>query len=125
MTSYPDLMGFWAVCISWSALFLTAVSLYLYVDSRKSRKQSTHATSRFRFVRDFVFVWVLLGLLGLYIVSIDRGSSIVFASGNLVVEALLIAYTVRNRPREGPEIERRTWASENERRIHAGTPHSP
>lgn len=115
-------MIFWAVCISWSALFLTAVSIYLYVDSRKSQKQSAHATSRFRFVRDFIFVWVLIGLLGLYIVSIDRGSSIVFASGNLVVEALLIVYTVKNISREGPEIERRKRASENETRIHAGTP---
>jgi hypothetical protein len=123
MTPYPNLMVFWGVCISWSALFLTAVSTYLYVDSRKSRERSAHATSRF--VRDFVFVWVLLGLLGLYIVSIDRASSIVFASGNVVVEALLIAYTVKNRPREGLELERRTWASENERRIHEPTPNSP
>jgi len=99
-------MGFWAVCITWSALFLTAVSIYLYMDSRKSRKQNAHAASRFRFVRDFVFVWVLLGLLGLYIVSIDRRSSIVFGSGNLVVEALLIAYTVKNRPPKRPENER-------------------
>jgi heme/copper-type cytochrome/quinol oxidase subunit 2 len=124
MTPYPDLMVFWAVCISWSALFLTAVSIYLYLDSRKSRRQAAHF-NRFRFLRDFVFVWVLLGLLGLYIVSIDRGSSIVFASGNLVVEALLIAYTVKNRPREGPEIERRERTSESEGRIHAGTPQSP
>jgi hypothetical protein len=58
-----------------------------------------------RFVRDFAFVWVLLGLLGLYIVSIDRGSYILLASGNLVVEALLIAYTVRNRPSRAPRIE--------------------
>jgi hypothetical protein len=98
MVPYPDLMGFWAVCISWSALFLTTVSIYLYIGSRKSRKQDAQATTRLRFVKDFVFVWVLLGLLGLYIVSINRGSSILFASGNLVVEALLIVYTVRNRP---------------------------
>jgi len=105
MVPYPGLMGFWAVCISWSALFLTAVSIYLYIDSRKSREQGTHQTSRFRFVRDFVFVWVLLGLLGLYIVSIDRGSSVLFASGNLVVEALLIVYTVKNRPPKAPKTE--------------------
>lgn len=106
MTPYPDLMVFWAVCISWSALFLTAVSIYLYLDSRKSRRQGAHF-NRFGFLRDFVFVWVLLGLLGLYIVSIDRGSSIVFASGNVVVEALLIAYTVKNRPPKGPKTEER------------------
>jgi hypothetical protein len=106
MAPYPNLMGFWAVCISWSALFLTAVSIYLYMDSRKNRKQDTHAMGGLGFVRDFVFVWVLLGLLGLYIVSIDRDSSILFASGNMVVEALLIAYTVKNRPSKGPRIEK-------------------
>jgi hypothetical protein len=107
MTPYPELMGIWAVCITWSALFLTAVSIYLYMGSRKNRKESAHATSGFGFVRDFVFVWVLLGLLGLYIVSIDRGSSILFASGNIVVEALLIAYTAKNRPQKGPKTEER------------------
>jgi len=107
MAPYPNLMGFWAVCISWSALFLTAVSIYLYMDSRKNRKQDTHATGGLGFVRDFVFVWVLLGLLGLYIVSIDRDSAILFASGNMVVEALLIAYTVKNRPQKGAKTEER------------------
>ena len=100
-------MGFWAVCISWSALFLTGVSIYLFMDSRKNRRQDEHAMGGLRFVTDFVFVWILLGLLGLYIVSIDRGSSTLFASGNLVVEALLIAYTVKNRPPRGPTPEER------------------
>ena len=107
MTPYSNLMGFWAVCISWSALFLTAVSIYLYMDSRKNRKRHAPATGGLGFVRDFVFVWILLGLLGLYIVSIDRASSILFASGNIVVEAILIAYAVKNRPSRGPEIEER------------------
>ena len=107
MTPYSNLMGFWAVCISWSALFLTAVSIYLYMDSRRNRRHDAHATGGLGFVRDFVFVWVLLSLLGLYIVSIDRNSSILFASGNIVVEALLIAYAVKNRPSKGPETEER------------------
>jgi hypothetical protein len=81
---------------------LTAVSIYLCIDSRKSREQRPHTTSMSRFVRDFVFVWVLLGLLGLYIVSIDRSCYVLFASGNIVVEALRIAYTVKNRPPKGP-----------------------
>ena len=106
MAPYPDLMAFWAVCITWSALFLTVVSIYLYLDSKKTRLESTRTRGKFGFLRDFVFVWVLLGLLGLYIVSIDRSSSIVFASGNLVVEALLIVYTVKNRPSKGPRIEK-------------------
>jgi hypothetical protein len=98
MTPYPDLMLFWAVCISWSALFLTAVSMYLYVDSRKSREKNSQTKARqFRSVRDFVFVWVLLGLLGLYIASIDVGSSMIFAAGNVVVEAILILYTLKSK----------------------------
>lgn len=68
--------------------------------------QSARSRGKFGFLRDFIFVWVLVGLLGLYICSIDRSSSIVFASGNLVVEALLIVYTVKNRPSKGPRIEK-------------------
>jgi hypothetical protein len=94
------------VCISWSALFLTVVSIYLYLESKKTRMQSARSRGKFGFLRDFIFVWVLVGLLGLYIVSIDRSSSIVFASGNLVVEALLIVYTVKNRPPRGPRIDK-------------------
>lgn len=105
---YPDLIVIWAVCISWSAVFLTAVSIYLYVGSRKAQMKSREATAnRFNVTRDFVFVWVLLGLLGLYIVSIDRGSSIIFAAGNIIVEALLIVYTVRNRTSKGLATEKR------------------
>lgn len=99
---YPELMTFWAICISWSALFLTAVSIYLYIGSNKSQTKNAKAiASRFRLVRDFVFVWVLLGLLGLYIVAIDRGSSVMFAAGNIVVEALLIAYAAKSRTSKG------------------------
>jgi hypothetical protein len=98
MTPYPDLMLFWAVCITWSALFLTAVSIYLYADSRKSRGKNGQTKARqFRMVRDFVFVWVLLGLLGLYIASINVGSSVIFAVGNVVVEAILILYAAKSK----------------------------
>ena len=105
MVPYPSLMGFWVVCITWSALFLTAVSIYLYFDSRKNRRQDRTA-NRLGFVKDFVFVWVLLGLLGLYIVSINGSSSVLFALGNIVVEALLIAYTVKSRPRKETMAEK-------------------
>jgi hypothetical protein len=98
MTSYPNLIAFWGVSITWSALFLTAVSVYLYMDSRKNRTQGGQTIAgHFRFVRDFVFVWVLLGLLGLYIVSIDRRSSILFGAGNVIVEALLVVYAAKSR----------------------------
>jgi len=90
-------MIFWAICISWSAAFLAVVSIYLYTASRKNRmKNDQTIAGRPRLARDFVFVWILLSLLVLYIVSIDRGSSILFAAGNIIVEAALIAYTVKS-----------------------------
>ena len=95
---YSDLFTWWVICISWSAVFLTAVSVYLYVNSRKKERDVGRAMSNpVRLMKDFVFVWVLLGLLSLYIVSIDRGSSILFAAGNIVVEVILIAYARKNR----------------------------
>jgi hypothetical protein len=49
-----------------------------------------------RWAKDFVFVWILIGLLVLYVVSIGEGSYLLFAAGNVVVEILLIVYTVRS-----------------------------
>ena len=95
---YSDLFVWWVICISWSAVFLTAVSVYLYVNSRKREGDIGRAMPNpVRLTKDFVFVWVLLGLLSLYIVSIDRGSSILFAAGNIVVEVILIAYARKHR----------------------------
>lgn len=95
---YPDLFVWWVATISWSSVFLMVVSIYLYVNSRKKQAESNRATtSSVRLRKDFVFVWFLLGLLALYIVSIDRGSSILFAVGNIVVEAILIAYILKNK----------------------------
>jgi hypothetical protein len=74
---------------------LIAVSIYLYV-RRKHRSPDKAASSHVK-LNDFVFVIVLAGLLGLYIVSIDRSSSLIFAAGNIVVEAILVLYTVKNR----------------------------
>lgn len=93
---YSDLLGWWSISISWSAVFLIAVSLYLYWDRRKRFTEGTRILSRVK-LHDFVFVWVLAVLLGLYIVSIYRGSSLVFATGNLAVEAILVVYTIRNK----------------------------
>lgn len=92
---YPDLFLWWVATITWSIVFLTLISIYLYVDSKKRREQQGQGLSKF--VSDFVFVWILLGLLILYIVSIDRRSAVMFAVGNAVVEIILLAYVVRNR----------------------------
>ena len=93
---YSDLLGWWSISITWSAVFLIGVSLYLYWDRRKRFTEGTRIFSRVK-LRDFVFVWVLAGLLGLYIVSIYRTSSLVFAAGNLIVEAILVVYTIKNK----------------------------
>jgi cbb3-type cytochrome oxidase subunit 3 len=94
--AYSDLLVWWSVSISWSAVFLIAVSLYLYWDRRKRHPEGSRILNRFR-LSDFVFVWVLAGLLCLYIVSIYRGSSLIFAAGNIVVEAILVVYTLKHR----------------------------
>jgi len=93
-----DLFAWWAISISGGSVFLTLVSIYLYADTRKKRKTREEAkTGLGRLIKNFAFVWVLLGLLMFYIVSIDLRSVAVFAAGNIIVEALLIAYLIRNK----------------------------
>ncbi len=92
---YSYLFFVWAISISWSAVFLIAVSIFLYV-SRKHRSPVKASPSHVR-LNDFVFVILLAGLLGLYIVSIERTSSLIFAAGNIIVEAILVLYAVKNR----------------------------
>jgi phosphatidylserine synthase len=91
-TEYTELFGWWAIVITWSIVFITLVSTYLYIQSRKARK--TDSTS---YIRDFTFVWVLISLLVLYIISINIVSSTLFAVGNIAVEAYLLYYVMSNR----------------------------
>jgi hypothetical protein len=93
------LFEWWAICISSSIAFLTLASIYIYVDSKGKEKKRSHAKTLVTFPRDFIFVWVLFGLLALYIVSIDIGSAILFAAGNIFTEMVLVLYTVKNRTR--------------------------
>ena len=81
------------------------ISIYLYIGSKSRRKEDIQKkTSAFRTSKDFVFVFVLLGLLIFYIFSIQLGAGVlseaVFAVGNIVVEALLVLYLLRNRKKE-------------------------
>jgi hypothetical protein len=93
-----DLFEWWAISISGGSVFLTLVSIYLYVDTRTRRKKSKQMKTNISdLMKDFVFVWVLLGLLIFYIISIQTGSAALFAIGNIFVEALLIIYSLRNR----------------------------
>jgi hypothetical protein len=118
-----DLFTWWAISISWSIAFLIVAGFYLYASSRAKREEDTRekskremddehsvrargyktqlkATAR-SMAKNFIFIWVLLGLLVFYIFSVQLGtgklSEAVFAVGNIVVEALLIFYLVRNR----------------------------
>ena len=93
--AYSNLLTWWIVSISWSALFLIAVSFYLYWKSRIPHTGLSRGI--LGIAKDFVFVWVLAALLILYIATINNSSSILFAAGNIVVEVVLIFYTVKNR----------------------------
>jgi len=91
---YEDLFFWWAIAITWSSMFLIAIGIYLYVASRKRNNLTANRT---RLGTNLVFVWVLLGLLVLYLVSIDLGSAPLFAAGNISVEAILIGYILKSK----------------------------
>jgi len=101
-----DLFAWWAVTISGGIVFLILVSIYLYTNSRVVRGESNKSTAGTRLGKDFIFVWVLIGLLVFYIISVNIGSSMVFAAGNLIVEVMLIAYLIRNRREKSAETVR-------------------
>ena len=100
-----DLFAWWAATISGGIVFLVVVSIYLYANSKTIRKEKGRAAVRKPNVgKDFIFVWVLTGLLVFYIISVSIGSSLVFAAGNIIVEMLLIAYLVRNKQEEPQQV---------------------
>lgn len=92
---YADLFGWWIATITWSIAFPIAISIYLYVRRPARRVQG----GRRRLAADFAFVWFLLGLLIFYIVSVGERSQLLFALGNIVVEALLLGYVFLARRR--------------------------
>ena len=100
-----DLFTWWALSISFSSIFLTLVSVYLFIDNKPRRNESTgKEANAFRIGKNFVCVCVLVGLLVFYIFSINLGAGVlseaVFTAGNIVVEALLVLYLLRNREKE-------------------------
>jgi hypothetical protein len=101
-----SLFTWWAMSISFSIIFITLISIYLYISSKPKRKDDTlEKTSALKMGKDFVFVLVLVGLLAFYIFSIQlartNGSGLlsetVFAAGNVVVEVILIVYLLMNK----------------------------
>ena len=138
------LFTWWAISISWNIAFLIAAGFYLYASSRAKRREDTReenkreilnehsarargyktqlkATVR-RAAKNFIFVWILLGLLVFYIFSVQMGtgklSEAVFAVGNITVEALLVLYLVRNRDK----IPAKKHTEKTERELHTQTP---
>jgi hypothetical protein len=91
---YSNLLNWWMISISWSALFLIAVSFYLY---RKRRPQLGFSSGILGKAKDFIFVWILTSLLILYIFTINNSSATMFVAGNITVEIVLIIYTVKSR----------------------------
>lgn len=85
----------WAVTISAGTIFLLIVSVYLYRDTQNRRGGVPKAKRKVnRLLTDFVFVWVLIGLLVFYVVTIELSSPLIFALGNIAVELLLIVYAI-------------------------------
>ena len=95
MTSiYSSLFLWWEVSIVWCTLFIVAVSLYLYADTRHKQHPEKH-TNPATTVANFAFVWTLIVLLGLYILTATQTSQTIFILGNIIVEAFLLLYTVK------------------------------
>ena len=89
------MFGWWISSITFNIVFVIFASIYLY-RRRKNPVQPSTGSRVVRWAKDFVFVWILLGLLVLYVVSVGQGSYILFAVGNIVVEVVLIYYVVRS-----------------------------
>jgi hypothetical protein len=116
-----SLFTWWEISISWSITFLIVIGVYLYGSSKTGQRgdaekekgkrleiEETSVAHRIerkarviKVIKDFTFVWILLGLLVFYIFSVKLGtgrfSELVFALGNIFVEALLLFYLFRNR----------------------------
>ncbi len=92
-----DLFSWWVISISFSIVFLTLVSVYLYANRAGEKPKNERKTGSTSLVTNFIFVWVLISLLVFYIVSVRMGSAPLFAAGNIVVEVILIAYLLKNK----------------------------
>jgi hypothetical protein len=102
---YAGLFSWWISSITFNIVFVIAASIYLYVRRTTPEKEALRGVKKLiRVVEDFVFVWVLLGLLVFYIYSVAVGSYTLFAAGNIVVEVLLVVYVLKaGKPSEGQQ----------------------
>ena len=98
MLPYPDLFIWWAGTISFGIIFLSIVSFVLYFLAKKEGRVAPKMPTSVLFnVKNFAFVWVLLTLLVLYIISIDGQNYTMFAIGNVVIETLIFGYLIFTR----------------------------
>lgn len=92
-----DLFSWWAISISGGSIFLAVVGVYLYIKQyRKVRENGGFIKNIFKLLKDFIFIWVLFGLLVFYIISVRIGSATIFAIGNVIVEVFLFIYLLKN-----------------------------
>jgi Ca2+/Na+ antiporter len=95
LTDYSGLFGWWISSITFNIVFVILASIYLY--RRRNREPGVQTSGGIKqWVKDFTFVWILLSLLVLYVVSIGEGSYLLFATGNIVVELVLIVYVLKS-----------------------------
>jgi uncharacterized membrane protein len=92
-----DLFTWWMISISFSIVFLTIVSIYLYVNRNCERTREKTNVKVKGVLTNFVFVWVLIGLLIFYIIAVKLASALIFAAGNIAVEVILITYLYRHK----------------------------
>jgi L-asparagine transporter-like permease len=93
-----NLFAWWAATISGGSIFQVLVAIYIYIKQRKKRKESKKKTKNVvDLLKEFIFVWILLGLLVFYMISIRISSATIFAVGNIFVEVILIVYLMKNK----------------------------
>ena len=99
MLPYPDLFVWWAGTITFGILFLVCVSAVLFLLSKKKGEITSTGLINgvFSTAKNYAFVWVLLSLLVLYLVSIDGQNYLMFAVGNVVIEVLVFSYLLLTR----------------------------
>jgi choline-glycine betaine transporter len=98
-----DLFTWWMISISFSIVFLTIVSVYLYANRTCERTHEATNEKAKSVLTNFVFVWVLIGLLIFYIIAVKLASPLIFATGNIVVEVILITYLFRHKTKSSEE----------------------
>jgi len=95
MTTYSDLLVWWSATITAGILFIVAVSVVIYQLSKWRREKPMSILYAIpMIIKDFAFVWVMLTLLALYIVTISGGEYNVFALGNIGIEVLIVIYLI-------------------------------